>query len=187
MREGYEILRLRPVALKAFNFANRAMALQLRQAARSATGGEACREPQCAIVPAGGPSRWVSSFNASRACPSPLHDRIRVGGPAVVPDRRREDGGLFRTYRVHARPPAAPGGSGGLESDEQDVGSDALHAAAAHDPAVPARFDPLLRLRRPPRCEEMDTWGRSASRSGSGWAGATPNNYEDSKDAVHPS
>ena len=56
--------------------------------------------------------------------------------PALVPDRRRQDRGLPRPDRVHHRSCA---GSDAATQGARRHRAHALHAAAAHDPAVRAR------------------------------------------------
>ena len=152
MRAGVALLRTHARAWEAFTLANAAM---LEQRARAAWIR--------ADTPGSGPTkddshRW-----------RPLSDRVhphvprghsepgddgdaRRGRLAVVPDGRRQDGGLPRSDCLHRLPQAPTRARGRGRGNRPD----ALHAPAAHDPTVRAGHPPLHGMRGyPPRARRF--------------------------------
>ena len=86
-----------------------------------------------------------STCPASRTSATRAQRRRRPRRPAVVPDRRRQDRGLSRADRVHARVAASAGRGRGPRRPRRCRRADALHAAPADAPAVPARDRARLR------------------------------------------
>ena len=77
-------------------------------------------------------------------------ERAGRGGarrPAVLPDRRRQDRGVPRPHRVHARDPPPAGRRRRPRRARRRRRADALHAAAADAAAVPARRRADVRVR----------------------------------------
>ena len=68
------------------------------------------------------------------------------GRPPVVPNRRRQDGGVPRAVRLHDGPAAAPGNRGWAFRGVRRCCVDAVHAAFADHPAVSASHRPDLCL-----------------------------------------
>ena len=155
-------------ALQAFRFANEAMALQRRHttiAAIREADGLSYAEAAEAVREQGRRGGLVAAFPA-RVRPAeparPHRSRASRAGsrrasgtrrPAVLPDRRREDRGVPRAGGLHVRgPPAAADRrqrDGGPQRRGRRGRADALHAAAAHRPAVPARGRAGVRGRGP--------------------------------------
>ena len=140
MREGVAVLEQDDSAWQAFALANAAMDRQARYKAK--------RERR-------GPLTWRPFQLAYMVLVVPGLVRAQtqgpqLSGPALVPNRRRQDGSLPRPDSVPDLPAAA---CGRWPSPARRRGrADALHAAAAHRAAVPARRVADLRLRRdPPR------------------------------------
>ena len=91
------------------------------------------------------------------------------GRPAVVPHRRRQDGGVPWAVGLHDGPAAAPGDGGRSLGRVRRRRADAVHAAAADHPAVPAGHRPDLCLRGDPARPTRRHGARNRSASASGW------------------
>ena len=154
LEEGVQLLEDDAQAFAAFQFMNRAMRLQrLRSeyALRRRRGqGHRVRRARSdrASFMANIPARVHPPESRDRdpdGSPPPEQPRRRLRRPAVVPDRRREDGGLSRRRCVLHRHPPAAGRRRWIRRRRRRVGDHALHVAAPHPPAVPARVDAGLR------------------------------------------
>jgi hypothetical protein len=140
------------VAVEAFRFANRAMALQRRHTMIGAlreSAGLSYAEAQAEVAGQGAGAASWRPFQLAfvllnlPALTDPAHDERTTGaGALVLPDRRREDRGVPGVGGLHVRDPAAAGRHrrrrGRAQRRGRGRGADAVHAAVADRAAVPA-------------------------------------------------
>ena len=194
---GHHLLASDPNAAEAFRFMNRAMWLQRTTSLfAERCAGASSRFDNDIDVPAN--RTWypfqlafillnlpgLTELDHPDRSAGPRGDRR----PALVPHRRRQDRGVPGPDGLHARPaPAARHGRRALGRGRRGR-ADALHAAPADPPAVPAGRGADLRLRvDPPQGagERRHRWGRTPFRIGL-WVGqrTTPNTTDDSAEAI---
>ena len=140
----------REAALAAFRFANQAMYLQrVHTLAAEACTRDDTLSLDAALTSVGEPKNhsWRPFQLAFvllnlPALADPTHRtgrwRHRARRSVVVPDRGRQDRGLPGTDRLRARRAETAGRAGRLRHPRGCGRADAVHAAAAHYPAVPA-------------------------------------------------
>ena len=177
----------------AFRFANRAMSLQrLHTIAAEIRRNQPDRKLTDVIAEIDQPRNrsWrpfqlafvLLNLPGSLDPTHPERGDTGPGRPALLPHRRRQDRGLPRPVRLHPGHPPPPGRRRRPRRRRRGGRPHALHAAAAHRPAVPAGRRPDLRLRgHPPRSRRAadsgdNPWGPVPFRIGL-WVGGnvTPN------------
>ena len=133
IERGIRVLAQDQDALDAFRVANRAVAAALSRRLAHEGGAEPPR--LSARLPVAEPPR------SRRPCQS----GTRVRGPAVLPDRRRQDRGVSRAGRVYHGVAAAASSGGRRPGSGRRERHHALHAAAADARSARTRRRPGVR------------------------------------------
>ena len=155
---GLKLLEEDAQAAEAFGFMNRAMWLQrthslyLRagapgRAARLRQGHRRAGQPNVVSLPVGLHPAQPAGHHEARSSRPQRRTRSRCRRPAVLPHRRRQDGSLPGPVGLHDGPAAIARNGGRAVGRERHGRADAVHAALAHHPAVPAGHGADLCLR----------------------------------------
>jgi hypothetical protein len=134
--------------------------------ARERRGGRRTAESFVAAVSAR--VRAPESPSAGRPGARRADGPAGAGRPAVLPDRWRQDRGVPRAHGICDRDPPPAGGDRRPRGPRWRCGVDALHAAAADAPAVPARGGPVVRVRAAAAQALREGRDRRAAPVGSG-------------------